>query len=141
MTDPTPSERERERRHAELIEKHVYGDRERRQIEGKATWFRWASASSVGLEIAVAICLCTLLAHWVENEYTHWAPGTTLIGLAIGLGAATKAVLRTIRQYNRELEAHDRVEAEQAAAAEQPSQPPAAEQPSQPPAVERDDIP
>src|SRR5512134_366887 len=106
MPDPTADERERERRHATLIQKHVYGDPERRMIDGKATWFRWASASSIGLEIAVAIVLCTLAARWFENEYTHWAPWTTLIGLAIGLGAATKAVLRTIRQYNRELEAH-----------------------------------
>jgi F0F1-type ATP synthase assembly protein I len=110
MSDPTP--RERERRHAELIEKHVYGDRERRKIEGKASWFRWASASSVGLEIAVAITLCTLAAYWFENEYTHWGPWTTLIGFAIGLGAATKAVLRTIAQYHREIAAHDRVEQE-----------------------------
>jgi F0F1-type ATP synthase assembly protein I len=109
-----PSERERERRHAELIEKHVYGDRERRKIDGKATWFRWASASSVGLEIAVAITMCTLAAHWLENNYTHWAPWTTLIGLAIGLGAAVKAVLRAIRQYERELEAQERAEKEQA---------------------------
>jgi F0F1-type ATP synthase assembly protein I len=114
VPDPTPSDRERARRHAELIEKHVYGDRERRKIEGKATWFRWASASSIGLEIAVAISLCTLAAHWLENEYTHWAPWTTLIGFAIGIGASIKAVLRTIRQYHRELEAHDRAEAEAA---------------------------
>jgi F0F1-type ATP synthase assembly protein I len=112
MADPT--ERERERRHAELIEKHVYGDRERRKIDGKAEWFRWTSAASVGLEIAVAISLCTLAAHWIENEYTHWSPWTTLIGLAIGLGAAVKAVVRTIRQYERELEAQDRAERERA---------------------------
>ncbi len=116
MPDPTPHERAR--RHAELIEKHVYGDRERRKIEGKATWFRWASASSVGLEIAVAISLCTLAAHWLENEYTHWAPWTTMIGLAIGLGAAVKAVQRTIRQYHRELAALEREQAEQAERAE-----------------------
>ncbi len=104
------SERERERRHAELIEKHVHGDRARRAVEGKAAWFRWASASSVGLEIAVAISLCTLFAHWLENEYTHWAPWTTLIGLFVGLGAATKAVVRTIQQYQRELDAYEREE-------------------------------
>jgi F0F1-type ATP synthase assembly protein I len=110
VPDPTPSERERARRHAELIEKHVHGDRERRKIEGKATWFRWASASSVGLEIAIAITLCTLAAHWFESEYTHWAPWTTVIGLVIGLGAATKAVLRTIRQYEREQAEHEQAE-------------------------------
>jgi F0F1-type ATP synthase assembly protein I len=113
-----PESRERARRHAELIEKHVYGDRARREVEGKATWFRWASASSVGLEIAVAISLCTLFAHWLENEYTHWAPWTTLIGLFVGLGAAIKAVMRTIKQYQRELDAYEAAERE--AAGEQP---------------------
>lgn len=123
MPDETPSERERDRRHAELIEKHVYGDRERRKIEGKADWFRGASASSVGLEIAVSITLCTLVASWLEREYTHWAPWTTLLGFVLGLAVAVKAVLRTIRQYHRELAAHDQVEqadrAKQAARAKQ----------------------
>ena len=95
-----------ERRHAELIERHVHGSPARRQVGGKATWFRYASASSVGIEIAVAIVGATLVARWLETNYTHWAPWTTLIGFAVGIGAAVKALVRTARQYQDELEAH-----------------------------------
>ncbi len=118
--DPTPSvspagaeqaERERQRRHEELIDKHVRGDPQRRAIGGKAAWVRYASASSVGIEMAVAIVLCTLAARWLESNYTHWSPWTTLIGFAVGIGAAIKAIVRAIRQYERELAALDAREA------------------------------
>lgn len=100
MTEPT--EPIDEARHAELVEKHVYGDPKRRP-QGKAPWFRYTSAASVGIEIAVAVVGCTLIANWIEHEYTHWAPWTTVIGFLVGIGASIKALVRTARQYQREL--------------------------------------
>ena len=69
---------------------------------GQAAWLRYSSASSVGIEIAVAIVGCTLLAGWLEREYTHWSPWTTVIGFGIGVGAAINALVRTAKQYQRE---------------------------------------
>jgi F0F1-type ATP synthase assembly protein I len=91
-----------EARHAKLVERHVYGDPGRRP-QGRAEWFRYSSAASVGIEIAVAIVGCTLFASWLEREYTHWSPWTMLIGFGIGVGAAIKALVRTAKQYQREI--------------------------------------
>ena len=76
-------------------------DESREQQRGPAPWFRYASAASVGIEIAVAIAGTTLVAHWLETHYTHWAPWTTVIGFVIGVGAAIKALVRTSRDYMR----------------------------------------
>lgn len=97
-----------EARHAELVKKHVYGDPERRSEGGKAPWFRYTSSASVGIEIAVAIVGCTLLAHWIELRFTHWSPWTTVIGFGVGIGAAIKALVRTARQFQREVAERER---------------------------------
>jgi F0F1-type ATP synthase assembly protein I len=69
----------------------------------RAAWFRATDAASVGIEIVVAICIGTFGGLWLERSVTHWAPWTTLIGLAIGLGAAAKAITRAARNYKRSL--------------------------------------
>jgi F0F1-type ATP synthase assembly protein I len=97
-----------EARHAELIKKHVYGDPERRSAGGKAPWFRYTSAASIGIEIAVAIVGCTVLAHWIELRFTHWGPWTTLIGFFVGIGASIRALVRTARQFQREVAERER---------------------------------
>ena len=99
-----------ERRHAELVQKHVYGDPERRP-GGKAKWFKITSSASIGIEIAVAVVGCTLLARWLESTYTHWAPWTTLIGFGVGIGAATKALFRTAKAFQREIAEREREQA------------------------------
>ena len=101
MSDDAPEPID-EKRHRELVQKHVYGDPQRRPT-GRAEWFRFTSSASIGIEIAVAICGCTLLARWLETNYTHWRPWTTLIGLVIGIGAAVKALVRTSQDYQKEL--------------------------------------
>lgn len=83
------------------------GDRPRRQ----PAWLRYSSASSVGIEIAIAIVGCTLLARWLEQEYTHWSPWTTMIGFVIGVGAAINALVRTAKQYQREVAEREREQA------------------------------
>ena len=102
-----------EARHAKLVERHVYGSPQRR-LHGKAEWFRYGSAASIGIEIAVAIVGCTLLAGWIEREYTHWSPWTTLIGFGVGIGAAIKALVRTAKQFQRETAERETAERETA---------------------------
>lgn len=69
----------------------------------RAVWFRYTDAASVGIEMVVAIVVCALGALWLERNVTHWAPWTSLLGIAIGLGAASKAVMRAARSYRRQL--------------------------------------
>jgi hypothetical protein len=89
-------------RYAKLAEQHIYGDPNRRP-GGRAPWFRITSAASIGIEIAVAVVGCTLVARWLEINYTHWAPWTTLIGFGVGVAAAVKALVRTAKQFQREI--------------------------------------
>lgn len=110
-----------EARHSKLVERHVYGDPKRRP-HGKAEWFRYGSSASIGIEIAVAIVGCTLLASWLEREYTHWSPWTTLIGFGVGIGAAVKALVRTSKQFQREVAEREAIERAQAGSASGPNQ-------------------
>lgn len=69
----------------------------------RAVWFRYTDAASVGIEMVVAITVCAFGALWLERNVTHWAPWTSLLGIGVGLGAATKAVVRAARTYRRQL--------------------------------------
>ena len=73
----------------------------------KAAWVRYGDAASVGTEIAVAIVVGALGGMWLEHNVTHWAPWTTVIGLFIGILAASKAVLRTVKTYKASLKADE----------------------------------
>ncbi len=69
----------------------------------RAVWFRYTDSASVGIEMVVAITACAVGALWLERNVTHWAPWTSLLGIGVGLGAATKAVVRAARSYRRQL--------------------------------------
>jgi F0F1-type ATP synthase assembly protein I len=69
----------------------------------RAVWFRYTDASSVGIEMVISIVVCALGALWLERNVTHWSPWTSLIGIGLGLGAATKAVFRAAKSYRRQL--------------------------------------
>lgn len=97
-------------RYAKLAEKHVYGNPKRRP-GGRAPWFKMTSSASIGIELAVAIVGCTLVARWLETTYTHWAPWTTLIGFGVGIAAAVKALVRTAKQFQREIAEREREQA------------------------------
>lgn len=78
----------------------------------QAPWFRYADASSLGLEIAAAVTLSALAGQYLERHVTHWSPWTTLIAIGVGLGAAARAIVRTARNYRRQLA--EQAEAERA---------------------------
>jgi F0F1-type ATP synthase assembly protein I len=69
----------------------------------RARWFVYTDAASVGIEIVLAVVVGALGGHYLERYVTHWSPWTTLIGLAIGVGAAVNAVVRAARGYRRQL--------------------------------------
>ncbi|MEM6995312.1 MAG: AtpZ/AtpI family protein, partial [Myxococcota bacterium] len=69
----------------------------------KAAWVRGAEASSVGIELAIAIVAPMIGGHYVEKHVTHWAPWTTLIGVFLGLFMAGLVLRRTMRDVQRSL--------------------------------------
>lgn len=82
----------------------------------RAVWFQYTDASSVGIEMAVAVSMGALAGYYVERYLTHWSPWTMLIGFAVGIVVAVKAVLRTARSYQAGLR-RDAAEAQAAAKA------------------------
>lgn len=65
----------------------------------KPDWWRYTNASSIGIEIAVAIVMGWLAGSWLESNVTHWKPWTSVIGLLLGCGAAVLAMFRTVREH------------------------------------------
>jgi F0F1-type ATP synthase assembly protein I len=82
----------------------------------RAQWFELAEAASVGIEMAVAVSIGHFGGVWLENNVTHWAPQTRWIGLAVGLGAAVLAVVRTAMIFQKKLAEDEAREAAEVAA-------------------------
>lgn len=96
----------------------------------RARWFVYTDASSLGIEIAVAVTAGAIGGYYVERYLTHWSPWTMLIGFALGVVVAVKAVLRTSRVYQASLR---RDAAEEAARASGEAPDARAELPEPPP--------
>jgi F0F1-type ATP synthase assembly protein I len=67
--------------------------------------------------MAVAVSFGALGGYYIERYLTHWSPWTMLIGFALGVATAVKAVLRTARNYEAGLRRDAAEEATQAEAA------------------------
>ncbi len=80
----------------------------------RAVWFRYTDASSLGIEMAVAVTMGALSGYYVERYLTHWSPWTMLIGFALGVFAAIQAVIRTAKNYQASLRRQAEAEAEAA---------------------------
>lgn len=89
----------------------------------RARWFLYTDASSLGIEIAVAVTAGALGGYYIERYLTHWSPWTMLLGFAFGLVVAVRAVLRTARAYQASLR-RDAEEARRAAEAPASPEPP-----------------
>lgn len=100
-------------------------DPKRAPIVERARWFQMTEAASVGIEMAAAVGVGAGLGLYLQNNVTHWAPWTLYIGLGIGLGAATIAVIRTARNFTRVIEAEEAAEREASKAAQAHESPPA----------------
>ena len=64
-------------------------------------WRTAGTTGAVGIEIAVAIAIGYLGGNYLDHKLgTH--PWLSYVGLAIGLGAAVKALVRVTRAYKRD---------------------------------------
>ena len=76
-----------------------------------ATWYRYMDASSLGIEIAVSVVIGAAAGMWLEKNVTHWSPWTSVMGVMVGVGTATRAIVRTARKYTKQLREQDAYEA------------------------------
>lgn len=75
-----------------------------------ARWFRATSASSIGIEIAIAVCVPTLIGRWADSKWPQIAPFGIIFGLVVGCGGAARAVQRALADYQRELKNPNRAD-------------------------------
>ncbi|NJK88757.1 MAG: AtpZ/AtpI family protein, partial [Myxococcales bacterium] len=57
---------------------------------------RWARASAVGIEVAIAIVGCLLIGGWLD-EKLGTDPWLALVGILLGSGVAIRAVIVAAR--------------------------------------------
>lgn len=81
--------------------------RDRKPLLKQAEWFQLTEAGAIGMEMGIAVAIGYFGGRWLERNVTHWAPWTTYLGLAVGIGAAVVAIVRTARKYTRQLAAEE----------------------------------
>ena len=63
-------------------------------------WRIAGTTGAVGIEVAVAIAIGYLGGHWLDRKL-NTSPWLSYIGLAAGIGAAIKALVRVTRDYRK----------------------------------------
>lgn len=69
-------------------------------------WRIAAKYSALGIEMTMEVGGCTWLGIWLDKKFDT-APVLMWVGIAIGFGAAFRAVQRTIRDYKRDMKDSD----------------------------------
>ena len=64
-------------------------------------WKLAGTYSAVGIEISAAVLIGAIGGHWLDGKFDT-APYLMWFGLIVGLGAAVKAIARTIKSYKRD---------------------------------------
>lgn len=62
--------------------------------------------SAVGIEMVIAVAIGAYAGWWVDQKLAS-SPIGVLIGLALGIGAAVKALIRVNREFHRRLRRQD----------------------------------
>lgn len=75
-------------------------------------WKGLGGPGTLGIEIALSVGVGLLGGTWLDKKFGAY-PWFTLIGLAYGLAAASRAVYRALTQANKEVEELDKKEREQ----------------------------
>lgn len=75
-------------------------------------WKGLGGPGTLGIEIVLSVAVGLLGGQWLDKKFGS-SPWFTLIGLAYGLAAATRAVYRALKQANKDLAELDKKEREQ----------------------------
>ena len=75
-------------------------------------WKGLGGPGTLGIEIVLSVAVGLLGGAWLDKKFGA-SPWFTLIGLAYGIAAASRAVYRALKQANKEIEELDRKEREQ----------------------------
>lgn len=75
-------------------------------------WKGLGGPGTLGIEIVLSVAVGLLGGQWLDKKFGA-SPWFTLIGLAYGLAAASRAVYRALKQANKDAEELDRKERDQ----------------------------
>lgn len=75
-------------------------------------WKGLGGPGTLGIEIVLSVAVGLLGGQWLDKKFGA-SPWFTLIGLAYGIAAASRAVYRALKQANKEAEELDRKERDQ----------------------------
>ena len=67
----------------------------------KPGWYSAAEASAIGIEIIVALGLGWYIGSRIDRRL-HTVPWFTIFFVLLGVGAAIKAMVRVVRQYQKD---------------------------------------
>ncbi len=68
--------------------------------DARAMWREALRHTAVGWEIVIAIGI-GYLGGWALDRWLHTAPWLSIVGVALGVGAAVKTLVRVVREYRR----------------------------------------
>jgi ATP synthase protein I len=74
--------------------------------DAKKMWRVAGTTGAVGIEIVLAVLVGYLGGQWLDHRFGT-GPWLKWVGLVAGVGAAIKALMRVVRQYNRSLDQDD----------------------------------
>jgi ATP synthase protein I len=69
-------------------------------------WRVAGTTGAVGIEIVLAVLVGYLGGQWLDHRFGT-GPWLKWVGLVAGVGAAIKALMRVVKQYNRSLDQPD----------------------------------
>jgi F0F1-type ATP synthase assembly protein I len=74
--------------------------------DAKKMWRVAGTTGAVGIEIVLAVLVGYLGGQWLDRHFGT-GPWLKWVGLVAGVGAAIKALMRVVRQYNKSLDQQD----------------------------------
>jgi ATP synthase protein I len=70
----------------------------------RETLWKGATASALGIEMAIAVVIGLLVGRWLDGRFDS-EPVWTLVCLCVGIAAGFKGLIRVARQHQRDLAA------------------------------------
>jgi hypothetical protein len=68
--------------------------------DARAMWREALRHAAVGWEIVIAIGI-GYLGGWALDRWLHTAPWLSIVGVALGVGAAVRTLVRVVKEYRR----------------------------------------
>lgn len=76
----------------------------------RGPWREYGKYGAVGLELLLSIGIGYYAGHWLDQRYFHDKGWVTLVGFAIGVYTGFKAIWRTAKKMQRDVEIAEKLD-------------------------------